>query len=291
MAERQLHAHVRFDTVAFFFSDERKLYQTLQSLMPDHYDQLNNLIKRREFDAEQRLKKAQHALMHMLVNSATYQLPCRSAKPQPSDIQQFEDHIRSLEQHFVAHCLDIYTFQTDDVVLRGLAINGSQWQQDIFDADTLKNWGIQTTTVAATGAAIGASIDILSAGLTLGTATTLGALIGASWQTGQSFKSSIINKLRNRAILATGSATLITLLYRGAELINHLHHRGHATQQAFTIEDAKPPTKEEIARYSQLFKKLAQRTEWNQEDTSQELPNHSLIKQLQEEIIRLNDRD
>lgn len=291
LAERQLHAHVRYDTVAFYFADERKLYQTLQSLAPDHYDALQSLISQRQHDAQQRLQRAQEQLARSLIRCATYQYLCSHAKPSPQDQQAFESNIRLQEERFIQQSLALYDFQSSDVALQNLAIDGYQWEQDIFDAQTLKSWGIHTTTVAATGAAIGAGIDILSAGLTLGTATTLGALLGAGWQTGQSFKASLLNKLRNRIILAANSSTLIALLYRGTELINHLHHRGHAAQLAFQANTDVTRSKEDIARLGKLFKRLAQRTEWQTIDNMDPLPNHELIGNLVDEISRLSKKD
>lgn len=291
LAERQLHAHVRYDTVAFYFADERKLYQTLQSLSPDHYNALQSLISQRQQDAEQRLQRAQHQLTQTLLACATYQYACRNAAPSEQDKQAFESHIRTLEQHFIQRCLTIYEFQSDDVALQDLAIVGNEWEQDLFDSETLKSWGINTTTVAATGAAIGAGIDILSAGLTLGTATTVGALLGASWQTGQSFKATLMNKLRNRAVLSANSSTLIALLYRGTELINHLHHRGHAAHIAFQSSNSTTSNKEDIAGLDRLFKKLNQRIEWTSEDLDSELPKHALITELKSEVERLSTKD
>lgn len=287
LAERQLHAYVPYDSVAFYFADERKLYQTLQSLAPDHYDALQALIKQREEDANTRLGNAQLELTKTLLACATEQFTCRTNTPTAEESDQFEDIIRQQEQAFIQTCLDLYAFTKEDVALDNLDIQKGQWQQDLFDSETLKSWGINSSTGAATGAVIGAGIDLLSAGLTLGTATTLGALLGAGVQTGRSFKSSIANKLRQRAILALAPSTLIALLKRGEQLILHLHHRGHASQQAYTSHNE--PTqnsqtminKAEMAQLEKLFQRISQRTEWHHID---ELPQHKYIQALQQEI-------
>lgn len=281
LAERQLHAHVRYDTVAFYLADERKLYQTLQSLAPDHYNTLQALMKQREQDAEQRLQSAQDALARMLAHCATSQYICQAQTPTNKETQQFENSIRQQEQAFIAQCLTLYDFRDQDVALNDLALQEGQWQQDLFDADTLKSWGINTGTSAVTGAAIGAGIDILSAGLTLGTATTLGAILGAGVQTGRSFKTTLLNKLRKRSVLALTPNSLMALMWRGCQLISHLHHRGHAAQQAYRGEAETVINTKEVARLEKLFRRLLQRTEWHQQ---QPLPNHPLITELQQEI-------
>ena len=281
LAERQLHAYVRYDTVAFYLADERKLYQTLQSLLPEQYDQLQALTKQREQDAELRLANTKTALAELLINCATTQQLCQSTTPTANESNAFEDSIRELENRFVERCLNLYAFRKEDVALEALPIHQGQWQQDLFDADTLKSWGISTGSSAATGAVIGAGIDILSAGLTLGTATTLGALIGAGLQTGRSFKSTLFNKLRNRSVLALKPESLITIFWRSAKLISHLHHRGHASQEAYQGESASKIPRTDIAHLEVLFQKLSQRSEWQ---SISQLPDHALIRQLNQEI-------
>lgn len=281
LAERQLHAHVRYDTVAFFLADERKLYQTLQSLAPDHYDTLQALIEQREQDAQQRLKNAKRALCHTLIDCATSQYVCAGATPTTTESKAFEDRIRQRENALIKQCLALYDFREEDVALEDLALREGQWQQDLFDPDTLKSWGVNTGTSAATGAAIGAGIDILSAGLTLGTATTLGALLGAGMQTGRSFKSTLMNKLRRRSVLALTPDSLIAMLYRGTQLIAHLHHRGHAAQSAYCGHQDVAPEAKTIDHLEKLFARISQRPEWYEQP---ELPEHHLVDELQTAI-------
>lgn len=283
LAERQLHAHVRYDTVAFYLADERKLYQTLQSLMPEQYDALQALIEQREFDAALRLKHAKEALAQTLLQCATSQFICQAQTPTPEETHRFENRIRHLEKNFIKQCLSLYAFREEDVALDDLALQEGQWQQDLFDADTLKSWGISTSSSAAAGAAIGAGIDILTAGLSLGTATTLGAILGAGLQTGRSFKTTFMNKLRNRSVLALKPESLIALLWRGSQLIDHLHHRGHAAQMAYQGTETHAVSKVELARLEKLFVKISQRTEW--QDLAR-LPEHALTSQLAQEIER-----
>ena len=281
LAERHLHAHVQYDTVAFYLADERKLYQTLQSLMPDHYEALQDFMTQRERDASHRLTKATEQLTKLLIECATTQKICRSKTPSALEKTTFEQSIRQREQRFVEFCLHLYAFQASDVILQDLPLEEGAWQQDVFDADTLKHWGIQTSTKAVTGAAIGAGIDVLSAGLTLGTATTLGAMIGAGLQTGYTFKSALLNKLKGQSVLALQPASCIVLMWRGIELVRHLHHRGHAAQVAYQGNMTKKTEPDELARLERLFQKLSQRIEWHGIET---LPPHELVNQLRETL-------
>lgn len=281
LAARQLHAHIRYDTVAFYLADERKLYQTLQSLIPDQYDTLQALIKQREQDANQRLQSAKQALIKLLVQCATEQYTCQKQSSSTEETEQFEGTIRQYEGDFIQQCLALYDFREEDVALDFLPLQEGQWQQDLFDADTLKSWGINTSASAVTGAAIGASIDVLSAGLTLGTATTLGAILGAGVQTGRSFKSTLMNTLRKRSVLVLTPSSLIALMCRGAQLIEHLHQRGHATQQTYRGDKKLTNSKINTARLDKLFRRIAQRNEWH---GLSPLPDHKLISDLFEEV-------
>ena len=261
LAERHLHAVVKYDSVAFYFEDEKRLYQNIQSLMPEYYETINQLIESREVAAQLRLTIATKQLAELLIKTASSRLECAQYPPSQTESALFEEKIRQMEQNHIAELLRLYEFQKEDLIASPLPINNNQWQQDIFDSETLKEWGIETGTSALTGAAIGAGIDVMSAGLTLGTATTIGALLGATWKTGQHYKDTLKSKLTSRHYLCLDSATLTLLCLRGLTAIRHLHQRGHASQQAFQLVT---PSKnnEFMAQINPFWKQAQQHPEW-----------------------------
>lgn len=261
LAERHLHAVVKYDSVAFYFEDEKRLYQSIQSLMPEHYDTINQLIESREIAAQLRLTMATNQLAELLIKAASSRLECAQYPPNKTESALFEDKIRHIEHLHIAGLLRLYEFQKEDLITSPLPTNNDRWQQDIFDTETLKEWGIETGTSALTGAAIGAGIDVMSAGLTLGTATTIGALLGATWKTGRHYKDTLKSKLTNRHYLCLDTTTLTLLCLRSLTAIQHLHQRGHASQQAFQLV-APSKDNEFIEKIKPFWKQAQQHPEW-----------------------------
>lgn len=287
LAERHLHAVVKYDSVAFYFEDEKRLYQSIQSLMPEHYDAVNQLITSREEAAQLRLTMATNQLAELLIKAASSRLECAQYPPETAESTVFENKIRQLEQHLITQLLRLYEFQQADLVVSPLAIQNDRWKQDIFETQTLKEWGIETSTSALTGAAIGAGIDVMSAGLTLGTATTIGAILGATWKTGQHYKDTLKSKLMNRHYLCLDNATLTLLCLRGLTAIQHLHQRGHASQQSYRLIT---PSKDNefIDQIKPFWKQAQQHPEWEKHTLPESHPTLKNIQTVLEEALTSN---
>ncbi|MGO3345642.1 MAG: DUF3482 domain-containing protein [Marinomonas sp.] len=281
LAERHLHAVVRYDTVAFYFEDEKRLYQSLQSLMPDHYQEIETLLTARQAAAQSRRLSAIESLADLQIKAASSRKRCESHPPKANEISTFENTIRALESQFIHTLLQRYEFREEDLLPDSFSIQSGAWQQDIFALETLKEWGLNTSVSAMTGAAIGAGVDVMTGGLSLGAATAMGAILGASWQTSRHYKDTLKSKLTGRHYLCVESSTLAVLCLRGLALIAHLDQRGHASQQAFnmtnnsqnttdnkTLEES---TKKLIHDLTPLWKNAQQHPEWSQQllDVSQ----------------------
>lgn len=289
LAERHLHAVIKYDTVAFYFEDEKRLYQSIQSLMPEDYDAIKHLIKSREEAAQLRRTMAANQLAELILKAASTRIECSSYPPKASESSAFEDKIRTLESRYIAGLLRLYEFQEDDLKATPLAIKNDRWQQDIFDADTLKEWGIETSTSALTGAAIGAGIDVMSAGLTLGTATTLGAILGATWKTGQHYKDTLKSKFTKRYYLCLDKATLTLLCLRGLTAIHHLHQRGHASQQAYELAN-QAQDDELIDQIKPYWKHAQQHPEWENQALPDSHPSKQGLQKVLEKALSSDKR-
>ena len=287
LAERHLHAVIKYDTVAFYFEDEKRLYQSIQSLMPEQYDAIKHLIESREEAAQLRQTMAANQLAELILKAASTRLECSSYPPKPVESSVFEDKIRALESHYIKNLLRLYEFQAEDLKATPLAIKNDRWQQDIFDAETLKEWGIETSTSALTGAAIGAGIDVMSAGLTLGTATTIGAILGATWKTGQRYKDTLKSKLTKRYYLCLDKATLTLLCLRGLTAIHHLHQRGHASQQAYELAN-QAQDDELIDQIKPYWKQAQQHPEWENQPLSDSHPSKLALQSVLEKALSSN---
>jgi len=281
LAERHLHAVVRYDTVAFYFEDEKRLYQSLQSLMPDHYQEIETLLTTRQTAAQSRRLSAIESLADLQIKAASSRKRCEYHPPQANEISTFENTIRALESQFIHTLLQRYEFREEDLLPDSFSIQSGAWQQDIFALETLKEWGLNTSVSAMTGAVIGAGVDVMTGGLSLGAATAMGAILGASWQTSRHYKDTLKSKLTGRHYLCVESSTLAVLCLRGLALIAHLDQRGHASQQAFNITNnsqnttdnktLEESTKKLIHDLTPLWKNAQQHPEWSQQllDVSQ----------------------
>ena len=189
-----------------------------------------------------------------------------------------------MESRYIAGLLRLYEFQEEDLKATPLAIKNDRWQQDIFDTDTLKEWGIETGTSALTGAAIGAGIDVMSAGLTLGTATTIGAILGATWKTGQHYKDTLKSKFTKRYYLCLDKATLTLLCLRGLTAIHHLHQRGHASQQAYELANLAQDD-ELIDQIQHYWKQAQQHPEWETQTLPDSHPSKLGLQKVLEEAL------
>lgn len=286
LAEHHLHAVIKYDTVAFYFEDEKRLYQSIQSLMPDKYDAIKQLIQSREDAAKLRRSMACNLLAELIIKAASTRLECSHYPPEAEDSNRFENSIRTLENHFMEQLLRLYEFRQEDLIATPLAIKNDRWQQDIFATDTLKEWGIDTGTSALTGAAIGAGIDVMSAGLTLGTATTIGAFLGVTWKTGQHYKDTLKSKITKRHHLCLDSATLTLLSVRGLSAIQHFHQRGHAAQDAFQLSNL-PSDSGLVDRIKPYWKQAQQHPEWSTHTLPDEHPSKLGIKRQFEDVLDL----
>ncbi|TDO95866.1 GTPase/DUF3482 domain-containing protein [Marinomonas balearica] len=282
LAERHHHTFVKYDTVAFFFEDEKRLYQTLQSLAPSQYDSLQVLLDTRYEAAQQRRVEAIKYVAEMLFSCASMRIESDTYPPQKNIQEAFEHAIRSIEQSTIMRLLALYEFQKDDTKIHSLPIENNRWQQDLFSPESLTEWGIQAGATAMTGAAIGASIDILSAGLSLGTATTLGALLGASWETGKHYKETLKSKVMKKHLLCLEDATLTLLTLRAISLIKHLHQRGHATLEAYKLDEGvNSDIKSLGSQFSNEWKIIRQRPESNDVNSAK---NQKIITGLKSKL-------
>ncbi|TYL46714.1 DUF3482 domain-containing protein [Marinomonas sp. IMCC 4694] len=284
LAERHLHAVIKYDTVAFYFEDEKRLYQSIQSLMPEQYDIIQQLIQSREDAAHIRQSMASHQLADLLLRAASTRLECAHYPPHHEESVQFENKIRTLEHQYIDALLRLYEFDADDMVATPLAIQNARWQQDLFSSDTLKDWGIDTGTSALTGAAIGAGIDVMSAGLTLGTATAIGAILGATWKTGQHYKDTLKSKLTKRHYLCLDNDTLTLLCLRGLSAITHLHQRGHASQHVYKV-DNEPSHVAVMEHIKPFWKQAQQHPEWEKQAPPDTHPSKQALQQQLEHAL------
>lgn len=238
LAELHLHATVEFDTVAFDFTAELRLYQKLQTLVESAYQQIQNLIDYRAEDWSNLRHACITQASRLMLNTAQHSLFMDKAHTEQSH-KQLRDFVREREHTCLTCILNLLQFVDQQVERPNLPITDGQWSLDLFAPETLKSFGLDTASAAATGAAIGVSVDLLLAGLSLGAASAAGAAIGAAWSTSRRYGSDILARFNGKARICINDATIELLMLRQLALLKTLFHRGHAAPEQIRIEQFK----------------------------------------------------
>lgn len=243
LARRNLHVSSRFDTVAFDFSGEIRLWHNLATMLPEIDKPLiEKWILSRQQEWQQLDQEARECLAHFLLDCASY---CQVFEKKENKENQQEElnaiqakmhqQVRQLEQAFQEKLLHIYRFYTNDLESQDWILQA--FSQNPFDAHLLKEYGIRTGSGMAMGALIGLGVDTMTAGLSLGLGTAIGSVIGGIFS---NFKT-LSDKLSGMETLYIDPQTLTLLAARGQDLLRVLQSRGHAAQQAIQLKSGEIP--------------------------------------------------
>lgn len=237
LARLGLHATVDFDTVAPALDGAGQLLDRLALMLDSHAAALQTL--RADLD-QQRLRRLQDAtrlIADLLVDAAALRLPCPQ---EPADMaaitQGLRTRIRDREQACVQALLKRYRFSKAAFAHHPLPLEGERWGMDLFHPEALRTFGIQVGKGMATGAMAGASLDILTGGLSLGAATLLGAAIGGVWQGAGQWGRRLANRLSGHTEMTVDDPVLDLLGLRQLALVRALECRGHAAMEPIDSE-------------------------------------------------------
>ena len=225
LARRNLHISTRFDSVAFEFTDEMRLWQNLATMLT-HAEMLEQLMQRRTEDWAQLYDEANIIIADFLLNVAAFVREINEDDDPMPILQQMQEAVRQSERAMQQQLLNAYKFYDNAVAATPLELKA--YQQDPFDPELLKSYGIRTTSGAAAGALLGLGIDAAALGTTLGLGAAIGGIAGGLL----SNTGSIADKLSGVKRLYIDPATLTLLATRAIDLLNTLRHRGHAATDA-----------------------------------------------------------
>lgn len=238
LARRNLHISTRFDSVAFEFEDEMTLWQNLATMLT-HPETLNQLVLRRREDWIQLYEQASIIIAHFLIDVAAYVREIDEDDDPMPVLKEMQEAVRQSERAMQEKLLNLYKFYDNTAVVTPLEL--SEYQQDPFDPELLKSYGIRTTSGAAAGALLGLGIDAAALGTTLGLGAAIGGLAGGIL----SNTGTIADKLAGVKRLFIDPATLTLLATRSLDLLASLRHRGHAANADTPIaelqETSTPP--------------------------------------------------
>ncbi len=237
LARRGLHVHVGFDTVAFDFEGEMRLWDNLSTMLPNR-TVTDELIRIRREEWQNLDQQGRRTIADMLIDVAAYQSEfAEDADPTPA-LTQMHSTVKQLERQMHEQLLHLYRFYDNDVAPTEL--NLQEFQQDPFDTEVLKQYGIRTTSGAAAGALIGLGFDAATAGTSLGVGAAIGGILGGIL----SNAATISDKLQGIQTIHVDPATITLLATRGLDLLDAIQHRGHAAQSnTITVTEHKAPFK------------------------------------------------
>lgn len=243
LARLGLHAVVRFDTVAPAVDGERRLFETLATLMHSHRPALEALIADREEEAESRRLSARRLVAELLIELAARRdvVDADDDAALQAAVHSLRETVRAREQACVEALLQLYRFRPDDARAAELPLADGRWDDDLFNPETLRQMGIRLSTGVAAGAAAGVGIDLMTGGLTLGAAAALGAVAGGLWQTFGHYGERIAARLRGHHELTVDDAILRLVALRQRQLLIALEGRGHAAMTPIELPQAVSP--------------------------------------------------
>lgn len=190
LARLGLHATVEFDTVAPPLDGEQQLYAKLGVLLDRHADTLARLADTLARQRRERHAAAFELLADLLIDVAALRITSPSDEAAlTAAARQLRQQVRQREQACVTALLALYNFRASDFDDDALPLQGERWGMDLFHPQALKDMGVQVGMGAAAGAMAGAAVDLLSAGLSLGTGMLIGAPpadCGRAWRSSES---------------------------------------------------------------------------------------------------------
>ncbi|NYT61573.1 DUF3482 domain-containing protein [Alcaligenaceae bacterium] len=242
LARLGLHAIVEFDTIAPALDGEAQLYDKLALLMDQHAGLLqalkNDIAQQRDI----RRHDATRLIAELLIDVAAWHLPC---EPDETALEQatlsLRRIVRNRENLCVHNLLKRYNFNIRDFSAQALPLDGERWGMDLFHPQALKDVGIHVTKGMAAGAMAGATLDVFTAGISLGAATLLGAAAGGLWQGADKLGKRLLGRLRGYQELSVDDPVLRLLAIRQLTLLSALEQRGHAAQSPIQLESGLNP--------------------------------------------------
>ncbi|WP_274570754.1 DUF3482 domain-containing protein [Neisseria leonii] len=234
LARRLLHVYSGFDTVAFDFEGEMRLWDNLATMLPDR-SLTDRLMAARRRDWAELNREARRDIAHFLLDVAAYKQEIDVQEHAEPVLQQMQQAVREAERALQQQLFRHYRFYRQD-------IDNGEWvlkafRQDPFDGELLKQYGIRTGKGAAAGALIGMGVDMAALGGTLGLGTALGSMIGGVLPNMQQ----IGDKLSGRQTLHIDPDTIRLLAARAMDLLDALQKRGHAAQTPVSIISGRAP--------------------------------------------------
>lgn len=239
-----LHAVIAFDTVAYEVDDERRLFEAIRTLAPEHRDAIDRLLEARQRERDRRRTASARRIADLLIDAATVAVEVpKGREDDRSDrsdaaLETLRARLRDLERSAHLDLLAIAGFDSSDASVADAALEAFDVGVDLFSPEAFKAAGFSAATGAAAGAATGAAIDLAVGGLSLGAAAALGAAIGGVLGAAGRHARRIALLARGGREVLAGDASLALLANRSIGFVQDLQRRGHASVEPLAVASA-----------------------------------------------------
>lgn len=230
-----IHSMIRFDAVLPPIDGEAQLYQSLSLLIEPAKILISNLQQRLLQQRQHRYAEANKIIAEALVNVTAYVNWVDYQHER--DIEQLQNKIRQYEHKTIKRLLQLYHFEENEHSLAELPVLQGYLDTDLFNAEAMKLMGIRLSKGIVSGALVGVGIDLAIGGMTLGTATLIGATIGGLSQTVKYYKQKVINQFSGRIALRVDKPVICFMALRLQLLRDQLNIRGHANRARLNITE------------------------------------------------------
>lgn len=254
LARKSLHVSSSFDTVAFDFAGEMRLWDNLATMLPSR-QLLDNLIATRQQEWQQLNQQAHEIIAHFLFDVAAFRQQFSDKNQLQAVMDNMNATVRQLERDTQQRLLSLYRFYQSELHSEDWALQA--FRGDSFDVALLKEYGIRTTKGVAKGALIGLGFDVLTVGLSLGLGTAIGGVVGGAlpnWRT-------LSDKLTGVQTIYIDAQTLTVLAARLLNLLAVLQSRGHAAQGELHFQAAVLPWQSD--KLPEMLRKARWREKWS----------------------------
>ncbi|PLC55616.1 GTPase SAR1 [Pollutimonas nitritireducens] len=243
LARLGLHVSVEFDTVAPALDGETQLYEKLALVLDGHAGPLQALKHDVAQQRDVRRRDAMRMIAELLIDVAAFHLASEPGQEAiEASTQALRRKVRERENLCVQALLKRYNFNPRDFPAYALPLEGERWGMDLFHPQALKDVGIHVSKGMAAGAMAGATLDVFTAGISLGAATLVGAAAGGLWQGADKLGKRVVGRLKGYQELSVGDGVLRLLAIRQLALVHALERRGHAAQGPIRLDSVRGDT-------------------------------------------------
>lgn len=229
LSRRALHISNEFDTVAFDFDNEIKLWQNLSTLTHQPAA-LAQFIAHRTKLWQNLYDEGNLIISDFLVNIASYTIKAHEDdNPTPINTAM-QTKVRQAYQHTYERLLNAYKFYNKPIHLSDDTINIHA--PDPFDASFIAQLSLRTAGGSAAGATLGAAFDVASLGTSLGAGTLIGVLIGG----GAANYGTIKDKITHQKHYRIDDDALLVMASQLNTLHHAIRHTGHASLDAIHLD-------------------------------------------------------